>query len=233
MDDGLAAFEDREDVVEAIRRDVRAQVRAQFRNYVIAVAVVSLVVGAIIGGVAVRDSRPGTQRAVTPPSYWTSVDAPLPVAVGYTPQPTVETPPISIYVTGAVAHPGVVSVPAGSLLSVALDAAGGATADADLDSINLASPLADNQHIVVPRLAATPIVADAAPGTDGAPVNINTASAAELETLPHIGPAMAQRIIDYREANGPFARVEDLQNVAGIGETRYKDLAPLITVGGE
>ena len=140
--------------------------------------------------------------------------------------------PLSVYVTGAVVSPGVVAVPAGSLLADAVEAVGGVTSEADLESLNLAAPLMDNQHIVVPRRVVQATVETATEtGSGNALVNINTATSAELETLPHIGPAMAQRIIDYREANGPFARIEDVQNVAGIGESRYADLAPLITVG--
>ncbi|MFO7678886.1 MAG: ComEA family DNA-binding protein [Chloroflexota bacterium] len=149
--------------------------------------------------------------------------------------PTATPQPLRVYISGAVAQPGVVTLPAGSLLADALDAVGGADGDADLDGVNLAAALADNQHVIVPRRAATPqpaveVAATAIAVPAAALVNINTAGAAELELLPHIGPAMAQRIIAYREAHGLFARIEDIQNVEGIGATRYKDLAPLITV---
>lgn len=218
---------------DELRADIRRQVRAQQRIYFIVVAVVSLVVGGLIVRFTTReDVSPGKQ--LTPPPYWGQVCvAPTAVAELTVSTPTATSHALSVYVSGAVAQPGVVTLPVSSLLSDALTAAGGASADADLESINLAAPLSDNQHVIVPRRAVTPqpAVKTAATAVPVATlVNINTATAAELEMLPHIGPAMAQRIIAYRETNGPFQRIEDLQKVEGIGETRYKDLAPLVTV---
>ena len=226
MDGGLPRFEDREASVGEIRR----QIRQQFRIYVVVVAVVSLAVGGMIGAFATRGRSSSGSVELTPPPYWALVPAPDSVAPTFDAPATVTPPPLSVYVTGAVANPGVVTVPAGSLLVDALEAVGGSTSDADLESVNLAAPLVDNQHISVPQRVASATVAPPN-ATGGDLVNVNTATAVELETLPHIGPAMAQRIIDFREENGPFARKEDLQNVAGIGETRYNDIAPLITVG--
>jgi competence protein ComEA len=228
MDDGLFATLDTEETVEELRR----QVRKQFRVYVVVVGVVSLIVGGLIGAFARPRHLTPDDTALTPPAYWDTVSV-APVSEAGDDFAIAVTPlPVNVYVTGAVADPGVIEVPAGSLLADAIDAAGGATSDADLEAINLAAPLRDNQHVIVPRNMAQAAVETAAETGSGAIlVNINTATTTELEILPHIGPAMAQRIIDYREANGPFARIEDLQNVAGIGESRYADLAPLITVG--
>lgn len=209
------------------------KVQKQRRIQLIIVAAVALAVGFLMGKFTPDDEVSRAHVLLTPPPYWGQVcvpvacdsEAPLPMSAAVQ--------ALHIYITGAVERPGVVAVPAGSLLADAVEAAGGAIADADLESINLAAPLSDNQHITVPRRAATVTPKPAAVATVAPPtvlVNINTATAAELETLPHIGPAMAQRIIAYREANGPFQRIEDLQNVEGIGETRYKDIAPLITV---
>jgi len=215
-----------------IREQVQAQVRKQYRNYGIVLLVMGLIVDVVIGISVTRDKvQPAAM--LTPPSYWGEMCVPAARVDGTIADPTVTPEPLQVYISGAVTHPGVVTLPVGSLLADALEAVGGAADDADLDSINLAAPLADNEHVIVPRHSATPqpaVEVEAAAPAVVMLVNINTATGAELEMLPHIGPAMAQRIIDYREAHGPFARIEDLQEVEGIGETRYKDLAPLITV---
>lgn len=218
-----------------IREQMQAEVRKQYRIYGIVLAFICLVVGgAIVAAIMQEQAQPGSS-VLTPPPYWGEICAPVACVESSIVDATVTPQPLRVYVSGAVAHPGVVTLPAGSLLADALDAVGGAAADADLDSVNLAASLVDNQHVIVPRCTPTPRpaveVASAAKGASATMLlNINTASAVELETLPHIGPAMAQRIIAYREAHGPFERIEDLQEVEGIGETRYRDLAPLITV---
>ena len=225
---------DVDELREEIREQVQAQVRKQYCGYAIVLAVMALVVGGVIGISVMRErmqAQPGD--ILTPPPYWGQMCLPTTIADEIISHPTATPQPLRIYVSGAVVRPGVVTLPAGSLLVDALDAAGGAADDADVDNINLAAPLADNQHVIVPRLEATPQpeAEVASEPSTAALVNINTATGAELEMLPHIGPAMAQRIIAYREAHGLFDRIEDLQEVDGIGETRYRDLAPLITVG--
>jgi competence protein ComEA len=123
--------------------------------------------------------------------------------------PAAATPsPLRVYVSGAVQAPDVYFFSPDSIVKDALVAAGGATADADLDRINLALPLADGQHIYVPHIDEENPPVDLpgnAPAGSGK-ININTANAAELETLPAIGPSIAQRICDYREAHGPGPR---------------------------
>jgi competence protein ComEA len=226
---------DIDELREEIREQVQAQVRKQYRNYGIVLLVAAVIVGGVIG-MSIAQDKAQTAAILTPPPYWGQMCVPATVADAIVARPTVTPQPLRVYISGAVEQPGVVTLPVGSLLADALDAVGGAADDADIDSINLASRLTDNQHVIVPRRAATPQPAvEIAPATQEVPlatlVNINAATSAELEMLPHIGPAMAQRIIDYREAHGPFERIEDLQEVDGIGETRYADLAPLITVG--
>jgi len=217
-----------------IREQLQAQVRKQYRIYGVVLAFICLFVGgAIVAAIMREQAQPSS--VLTPPPYWGEMCAPVACVESSIVDATVTPQPLRVYVSGAVAHPGVVTLPADSLLADALDAVGGAAADADLYSVNLAASLVDNQHVIVPRCTPTPQsaveVVSAARGASATTLlNINTASAVELETLPHIGPAMAQRIIAYREAHGPFERVEDLQEVEGIGETRYRDLAPLITV---
>jgi competence protein ComEA len=161
-----------------------------------------------------------------------------------TPSPTpVSSPtpgPWRVDVVGAVQAPGVYVLPAGSIVADAISAAGGPVAGADLDRLNKAAMLRDNTQVYVPRIAETVqpallcpagvTAAEAAPLTSGtaipASVNINTASLAELDSLPGIGLAMAQRIIDGR----PYSRIEDITRVSGIGETTLEKLRPHITV---
>ena len=126
---------------------------------------------------------------------------------------------VTVYVTGAVRRPGVVTLPAGRV-EQAVEASGGATPDADLAKINLAMPLKDGQHIVVPGALAEE---DIAAKNDGL-VHINTADEKALEALPGIGPVMAKRIVEYRQQNGPFSSVEELKKVRGIGEVKFSRL---------
>jgi len=113
--------------------------------------------------------------------------------------------PLRVYVSGAVQRPDVYELPPGSIVKDALLVAGGASQEADLDRINLAATLADGQQIYVPHQGEQdlPVQPPAAESTGGTRININTASAEALETLPGIGPTLAQRIVAYRQANGP------------------------------
>ena len=160
----------------------------------------------------------------------TSRPAGLPIQL-----PAPQTPmPVRVHVTGAVMVPGVYSLPPGSIVQDAITAAGGATAVADVNHLNLAHRLLDGEQIIVPALAPTggpgaQSVA-ATPGTPAGRININTAAAAELEALPHVGPALAQRIVDYRTEHGPFAAVEDVMQVSGIGPSIFAAIKDLITV---
>jgi competence protein ComEA len=143
--------------------------------------------------------------------------------------------PLRIHVSGAVHRPDqVYRLPVGSIVQDAIEAAGGATDEADLARINLALELADQQHVHVPAVDEEnppPAVSGGeGGGAEGSLVNINTATQAELETLPRIGPVTARHIIEYREANGPFERIEDIQDVPGIGHTTFEGLKDLIAV---
>ena len=151
-----------------------------------------------------------------------------------TPSPSPATPAtIRVYVSGAVKRPDVYALPAGSIVKDAMEAAGGPAEEADLDRINLAAPLGDGLQVHFPRrgeAAPTP-----QPGFNLAapagPININTATPQQLETLPGIGPTLAQRIVDYRTANGPFKSIEDVKNVKGIGDSLFEKIKDSITVG--
>ena len=161
-----------------------------------------------------------------------------PLAITLQPRPTDEpatpTPAtINVYVSGAVKKPDVYALPLSSIVKDAITAAGGATADADLDRINLATRLADQMQVYVPRKgeAAPPPQSGSAPGAATEKINLNTASAEELDQLPGIGPAIAKAIIDYRTKNGPFKQIEDINAVKGIGDALFEKIKDLITVG--
>ena len=131
---------------------------------------------------------------------------------------------VMVHVVGAVALPGVVTVPETSRVQDALALAGGALEDADLRSVNLARTVFDGEQIVVPRLG-DPL--DSLGGESGL-LSLSQADQASLETLPRIGPATAERIIAWREANGPFRSVEDLLAISGIGPATLEGLADLV-----
>ncbi len=141
------------------------------------------------------------------------------------PRPT-PTPEWKVYVSGAVATPGVYALAPGARVQDALDAAGGAVASADLARLNLAEPVTDGKHIYVPVLSETPVAS-----TPDGRMDINSASAEDLERLPGIGPALAGAIISYREAHGPFATVEELLLVKGIGPATLERVRDLIVAG--
>ncbi|EGF53804.1 ComEA family DNA-binding protein [Actinomyces sp. oral taxon 170] len=155
--------------------------------------------------------------------------------------PTTGAGSVIVHVTGAVTRPGVVTLGAGSRIADAIKAVGGAAPDADTEQLNLARVLTDGEQIRVPRVGE--VLPDPAPQPSGAAssgagtapgkpgdggasgtVNINTASASELEKLPGIGPALAQRIVEYRDSHGPFASVDALTDVPGIGKAKLEAL---------
>jgi competence protein ComEA len=167
---------------------------------------------------------------------------PLNPAASITDAETVLPAKITVHISGAVAFPGVYQLDEGSRVNDAVVAAGGQNVDAAADSVNLARILSDGEHVHIPSQAEVEAgehpaeyssAQDAASSTAApadALININSADAATLETLPGIGPAMAQRIISYRQTYGPFASIEELQLVSGIGEKRYADLKDKVCV---
>lgn len=150
---------------------------------------------------------------------------------------------IFVHVLGAVRNPGLFELRYGARVIDGVAAAGGLTETADQGGANLARLLGDGEQLYIPHLGeaqpgAPPAgVANGGPsgagtgaGAVGGKLNLNTAGIAELDTLPRIGPAMAQRIVDYRDANGRFSSVDDLRNVTGIGDKTFEALKDLVTV---
>ncbi|MHA7134136.1 helix-hairpin-helix domain-containing protein [Oerskovia turbata] len=167
---------------------------------------------------------------------------------GPTPQPGSSAPPgsgdgsataapavsdVVVHVVGAVAAPGLVTLPEGSRVADALTAAGDATAEADLAGVNLAREVVDGEQIVVPRpgeaVAAAPAPAPGG-GTGAGPVDLNSADEAALDALSGIGPVLAARIVEWREANGRFTSVEELGEVSGIGDALLARLRDQVRV---
>ncbi|MDI6844004.1 MAG: ComEA family DNA-binding protein [Anaerosomatales bacterium] len=147
--------------------------------------------------------------------------------------PTPAAAGVVVHVVGAVRRPGVYNLPAGSRVGDAVAAAGGALGNAAPDAVNLARVLNDGEQVRIPSAdeASAAVAASGAPSDAPRKVNINTATAAELDTLPGIGPATAQKIVDDRERNGPFASPEDLMRVPGIGPKKFDALKDLVTTG--
>ena len=142
--------------------------------------------------------------------------------------------PIRVHVAGAVVNPGVYELPPGSIVREAIDHAGGTLDIALTEWINLAATLKDGEQIVVPKRDDTgnqPSSTDFVQGDAATEkININTASAPELETLPGIGPSLAQKIVDHRLAHGPFQKPEDILAVSGIGPAKFEQIQDLICV---
>lgn len=168
--------------------------------------------------------------------YWLMRPPELPVeaSLPYT-STAVATLPIAtgggrvvVHVAGAVARPGVYDVAEGGRVVDAVAAAGGLAADAAADVINLAARVTDGERIYVPRLGETP--PPTVGGTGSTLIDINRADAAELETLPGIGPTTAAAIVAHRDTHGPFASVDDLADVTGIGPSKLAAIRELVTV---
>lgn len=146
---------------------------------------------------------------------------------------------VGVDVEGAVASPGLYLVSADARVNDAVAAAGGMTSDADRQRVNLAQKVEDGMQVYVPSREEAPAATGttttgagqaSSSGASKGKVNLNTASAEELQTLSGIGPSLSQRIIDYRQANGHFKSVDDLRKVSGIGDTRFKSLKDLVCV---
>jgi competence protein ComEA len=210
-------------------------------------------VAIVVAGAAwlLRPPAPATEAAL--PVAGAGGRAPATLAPPSSPPPMSAAAPSSsvpvpasivVHVAGAVIAPGVLSLASGARVADAVVAAGGVAPDGDLDGINLAAPLGDGQRVYVPRIgevdpAAVPSGAWAgdasATGPVGTsppagPVDLNVADATALEALPGVGPSTATAIVDDRDRNGPFASVDDLDRVPGIGPAKLASLRDLVTV---
>lgn len=192
----------------------------------------------LVAGVAVVGLLLGAfwwlTRQAPPP-----IESTLPLADSAAPVATTTTStttgPVVVHVAGAVVAPGVHQLPPGSRVIDAVEASGGLATDADPGAVNLAAELVDGSQVYVPRVGEVP--PGPAPASGGGageeasgPVDLNTADATLLETLPGVGPATAAAIVDHRERNGPFATVEGLLEVRGIGEAKLAALRDLVHV---
>jgi competence protein ComEA len=156
-----------------------------------------------------------------------------------TPRPPATLAALLVDVRGAVGKPGVYSLPAGSRVQDALAQAGNVLPDAETRSLNLARKINDGEQIYVPLIgeatvtppaASKGVQSSSATKTPIGKININTATLEELDGLPGIGPAIGQRIIDYRNENGPYKQNEDLKKVRGIGDSVFGQIKDLITL---
>lgn len=208
--------------------------RAGWRGYL----AISLFWLAVLAGVLLFTRRPAAQPIeILPPPTAAPTATSLPTP---TSEPTATPHPLRVDVTGAVANPQVYTLPPGSLVADAIAAAGGPGKDADLDRINKATALLDGMQVYIPRRAETPAVPVVSTSQPAAQpplrtgptlaipgrVNLNTATLAELDTLPGVGPKTAQLIVDSR----PYAKVDDLLKVKGIGPATLAKLRELVTV---
>lgn len=213
-----------------------------FRRPHLVIVAVIVAAGILLAGWAVLRARPAAV-AVTPPPVAASRPASVapsgPAGAG---TPTAE---VIVHVLGAVKKPGLVTLPGGSRVQDALDAAGGLTGKADPGELNLAQAVTDGQQILVgTKGKPSGEVRDGASGGGGGTsgsgdgssgganqtVNLNSATQAQLEGLPGVGPVMAGKIMAWRTENGRFSRVEELQEIDGVGPKTYAKLAPLCTV---
>jgi competence protein ComEA len=142
----------------------------------------------------------------------------------------VESPELTVHVVGAVGYPGVYRLEEGDRVIDAIEEAGGPLAEADLEALNLAQTVQDGQRIVVPNLGEAAASAYGEGPGESQRININNAGEKELEELPGIGPTLAGRIVSYREKAGGFRSVDELKQVAGIGEKKFAEIKDLVEI---
>lgn len=224
----------------------QARLRVRWAVAPRAAAVAALAVALLAGGVVLRASTtPRADPVTVPRPSATAVTAgsAQPAAAASSPSPDADAPPAVgatatavLHVVGAVAAPGVVTLPADARAADAVAAAGGPTADADLSALNLARVVVDGEQLHVPRVGEAPPAPAAAPpappagtGPGDDRLDLNTADAAALDALPGVGPVLAQRILE-RRAEAPFASVDELDEVSGIGPAVLERLRPLVRV---
>lgn len=190
------------------------------------------------GAAAYAVTRDAGTSTPAPPSAVTSAE-PLVEAAPSAPVPQAAASSaaggtVTVHVAGEVRRPGVLELPTGSRVDDAVQQAGGARRGTDLSGLNLARVLVDGEQVLVGVLGPVPgaaaSAAEQAPGSATALVSLNTASLDQLDTLPGVGPVTAQKILDWREANGAFSAVEELLEVDGIGDKTLAEIAPHVTL---
>ena len=209
---------------------------------------VAVVAAAVLTGVWVLSARPSSlpvssstsrpSSAVSSASQtWGASGSGSPSATGQSSLPPSSAALVVVDVAGKVRHPGLYRLPPGSRVDDAIRAAGGARPGVRLDGLNLAAKLVDGQQVAV-GLAPAPGGGGAGGGngggasseSTGAPVNLNTATLDQLQTLPGVGPVLAQHILDWRSQHGSFSSVDQLDDVTGIGDVKFAALKPLVSV---
>lgn len=178
-------------------------------------AMLALTAAAIVGGSLFVYAR---TRPPPPPIHEVLPSTPAPAEK------------LLVHVAGLVANPGVYELPDGSRVKDALLAAGGAAEGADLDSLNLAARVADGERVFVPKKGDPPTTTGSQGQEQSSKVNLNTATAEQLEGLPGVGPVLAQRIVDYRAKRGRFTSIRQLMEVEGIGDKKFASLKDRVTV---
>ena len=192
------------------------------------------VIGVAIGGTWLLKGSPSRAEDQLPFAAHSTV--PTAASVGTAAEPTTTAAPsVVVYVAGAVATPGVYTLAPLSRVTDAMSAAGGALATADLNVVNLAATVHDGERIyvpivgeIVPAVLAGDTVTDAT--VPAGPVNVNTATADQLDVLPGVGPTTAAAIVAHREQHGPFQSIDQLGDVHGIGPAKLEALRGLVTV---
>lgn len=205
------------------RSHVRRRV-TQLHVRVVGAAVVAVV---LLLAWSVLSGRPQSAPAGTPDTSVAGLTTGPADGSGVGTDGPVETGEIVVDVAGHVHRPGIVTLPAGSRVHEAIEAAGGLAGVVDTTSLNLARKLVDGEQVLV---GIAPVSPAGAPESAGGAVNLNTATVDELDELPGVGPVTAQSIVDWRTENGSFRSVDDLLEVRGIGEGTLGDLRDLVTV---
>ncbi len=213
------------------------------RRGAMAVGAAVLVAAVLTGGwmlssrphaVAVSTASATTPRPVIPTASETVAPGPSPAVAGTASVSAAAPAVLVVDVAGKVRHPGLYRLPAGSRVDDAVRAAGGALPGVDLTPLNLAAKVTDGQQIAVGRPGAAPAAvggdASAAPDGPSAPVDLNSATLEQLETLPGVGPVLGQHILDWRAAHGQFTSVDQLRDVSGIGDVKFAAVRSRVTV---
>lgn len=199
---------------------------------------IGLFVAVVLIFACIRSCAPSSDTVLLASSSDAGKNATAPAedGAGASSETTAEKPAVVVYLSGCVASPGVYELDEGSRVVDAIAAAGGASDNAALDALNLARVVADGEHVHIPSIeesasgVSAPSAEEALRRPDGK-VNINTATAEQLDALEGIGPSTASKIIEDRSVNGPFSTIEDIKRVPGIGDKKFEALADSICVG--